>query len=128
MRGLSMVTINNDGFVFGGYDGGYNKEVFKISCANKICQWSTTDKVLDNGRRYTVAIPISPTLCKSTKTTATTTTKPGECGSPQWEGDQWCDDENNNAGCNWDGGDCCNNNVAGWNQYCSACECLDPNA
>ena len=83
-----MVTINNDGFVFGGYDGGYNKEVFKISCANKICQWSTTDKVLDNGRRYTVAIPISPTLCKSTKTTATTTTKPGECGSPNWAGDQ----------------------------------------
>merc|ERR1719270_891683 len=73
MRGLSMITIDNDGFVFGGYDGGYNKEVFKISCANKNCQWSTTDKVLDNGRLDTVAIPISPTLCKLT---TTTTTKP----------------------------------------------------
>ena len=65
MGGLSIVTINNDGFVFGGFgDDGYNKQVFKISCANKDCQWSTTDKVLDNGRFKTVAIPISTTLCK----------------------------------------------------------------
>ena len=40
----------------------------------------------------------------------------------------YCDDENNNADCNWDGGACCNNNTAGWDNYCSACECLDPNA
>ena len=61
-----MVTIDNDGFVFGGNDGnGYNKEVFKISCANKICQWSTTDKVLDNGRYDAVAIPISFNQCIS---------------------------------------------------------------
>ena len=58
-----MITINNDGFVFGGWDGDYNKEVFKISCANKICQWSTTDKVLAFGREDTVAIPISTTIC-----------------------------------------------------------------
>ena len=66
MHGLSMVTINNDGFVFGGYDGDdRNKEVFKISCANEICQWSTTDKVVDNGKYLTLAIPISSSLCKS---------------------------------------------------------------
>ena len=29
---------------------------------------------------------------------------PSACGSPQWKGDGYCDDENNNAGCNWDGG------------------------
>ena len=50
------------------------------------------------------------------------------CGSPHWATDQWCDDENNNADCNWDGGACCNNDFSGWDTYCSACECLDPNA
>ena len=35
------------------------------------------------------------------------------CGSTQFANDQHCDDENNNAECNFDGGACCNNNVAG---------------
>merc|ERR1711879_527103 len=48
----------------------------------------------------------------------------GVCGSPSWQGDNYCDDENNNAGCEWDGGDCCGDDVK--TQYCSACECLDP--
>merc|ERR1711973_53303 len=58
---------------------------------------------------------------------ATTTALPptSGCGSPQWANDQWCDDENNNAECNWDGGACCGDNVN--TQYCTACECLDPN-
>ena len=51
----------------------------------------------------------------------------GGCGSPQWANDQWCDDENNNEGCNWDGGACCNNDFDGYTEYCTACECLDPN-
>ena len=62
-----MVTINNDAYVFGGYEGieVYNKEVFKLSCEDNVCKWSTTDKMLDNERFSTVAIPISSTLCKS---------------------------------------------------------------
>merc|ERR1712008_362149 len=52
---------------------------------------------------------------------------PTGCESPQWANDKWCDDENNNADCNWDGGACCNNAFGGWDSYCSACECLDPN-
>ena len=32
--------------------------------------------------------------------------------------------DNNNAACNWDGGDCCGGNVN--TQFCTACECLDP--
>merc|ERR1712088_186047 len=46
------------------------------------------------------------------------------CGSPQWKGDGYCDDENNNDGCDYDGGDCCGDDVN--TQYCSACQCLDP--
>ena len=26
------------------------------------------------------------------------------CGSPQWKGDGYCDDDNNNANCDYDGG------------------------
>ena len=51
-------------------------------------------------------------------TTKTTTISASSCGSPQWAIDKWCDDENNNAGCNFDGGACCNNDLIGWNTYC----------
>ena len=47
------------------------------------------------------------------------------CGSPHWKGDNVCNDENNNKGCGWDGGDCCGDNVKTAN--CSSCQCLDPN-
>ena len=51
-------------------------------------------------------------------------TPPSGCGSPQWQGDGYCDDDNNNEACEWDGGDCCGNHVD--TTYCSACKCLDP--
>ena len=50
----------------------------------------------------------------------------GGCGSPDWKGDGFCDDDNNNQKCEYDGGDCCGDNVN--EQYCSICQCLDPNA
>ena len=45
------------------------------------------------------------------------------CGYPSVKGDSYCDDENNNCGCEWDGGDCCGSNVN--INHCSTCECLD---
>ena len=53
----------------------------------------------------------------------TTAAPPSGCGNPNWVGDNFCDDENNNAECNFDGGDCCGDDVN--TQYCSACECLE---
>ena len=54
-----------------------------------------------------------------------TTEAPGtNCAAPQWFGDDFCDDENNTADCGFDGGDCCNNEGPGWNNYCTDCECL----
>merc|ERR1712088_125766 len=47
------------------------------------------------------------------------------CGSPQWANDKWCDDENNNADCNFDGGACCFNEAQGWDNYCKDCECIE---
>ena len=48
----------------------------------------------------------------------------GTCSDPEYKGDNYCDDGNNNCGCEWDGGDCCG---SVYTTYCSACECLDPN-
>ena len=47
------------------------------------------------------------------ETTPTPQPPIGVCGSPEWANDKWCDDENNNAGCNYDDGACCNNYAAG---------------
>merc|ERR1712187_85174 len=45
------------------------------------------------------------------------------CGSKDFVGDKFCDDNNNNAGCNWDKGDCCGPD----NKYkfCTECKCKD---
>ena len=45
------------------------------------------------------------------------------CFELYWKGDGHCDDENNNSGCGWDGGDCCGLDVD--TSYCTECACLD---
>ena len=45
-------------------------------------------------------------------------------GNSDWIGDGYCDDQNNNEECQWDGDDCCN---GGNEDYCDVCGCLDPN-
>ena len=45
---------------------------------------------------------------------------------PAYKDDEFCDDENNFEGCNFDGGACCGNDVQ--KNYCTECKCLDPNA
>ena len=49
----------------------------------------------------------------------------GDCAAPQWFGDNYCDDENNTPECGFDGGDCCDNEMEGYTNYCNACECLE---
>ena len=44
---------------------------------------------------------------------------------PQHIGCGYCEDENNNAGCGFDGGDCCGPDVK--TAYCTECECLGEN-
>merc|ERR1712098_226517 len=49
-----------------------------------------------------------------------------DCGaahSKHWFGDGWCDDENNNPECFYDGGDCCFEKRSNWEAYCNDCEC-----
>ena len=49
------------------------------------------------------------------------------CSSPniQYIGIGWCFDENNNAACGFDGGDCCGPDVK--TAFCTECECLGEN-
>ena len=47
----------------------------------------------------------------------------GECSNLKRRGDGICDDGNNNAGCAWDGGDCCGSDKE--YMYCTDCACLD---
>ena len=48
------------------------------------------------------------------------------CGQAKWVGDGYCDDNNNNCGCNWDGGDCCG--PFSGDDYCDSCDCKDPDS
>ena len=48
-----------------------------------------------------------------------------ESGFAHYIGDGYCDDENNNVGCQFDGGDCCDNDYYNWNDYCDDCHCLE---
>ena len=44
------------------------------------------------------------------------------CEAPGFKADGFCDDGNNNAGCDFDGGDCCGPDVK--KDFCSVCACL----
>ena len=44
------------------------------------------------------------------------------CEVPAFQGDGYCDDENNVPSCDYDGGDCCINPVE--TTYCTVCECI----
>ena len=64
----------------------------------------------------------SPTTAAPTPapTTAAPTPAPASCtGNLNWIGDNYCDDELNNAACEFDKGDCCNNSKPGWDNYCN---------
>jgi len=48
------------------------------------------------------------------------------CGSPEYFGDGQCDDNNNNADCSYDGGDCCGDDKPdNWDQFCKDCQCIE---
>ena len=66
-----------------------------------------------------------PTITTSTTNTKMTTTTAVSACTNNYVGDGYCDDENNIEVCNWDGGDCCNNNIQNWDEYCDDCQCFE---
>ena len=64
-----------------------------------------------------------PNTTESPKNQTTTTKSFCECPEPKWVSDGFCDDSTNNQKCNYDGGDCCGNDVD--KTYCFDChDCL----
>lgn len=65
MNRLSMVTINEEAFAFGGYDSNYNYNgmIYKLSCKNRSCMWTTMDMELKVPRYRFVAIAVSNSYC-----------------------------------------------------------------
>ena len=62
----SLLEIQGDVFLFGGYDGstsGYNSVIYQLSCSSGICSWATLNQALTVGRSYTVAIPVPDSFC-----------------------------------------------------------------
>lgn len=53
-----------------------------------------------------------------------TTEDTNGCAVSSWIGDGLCDDEANILECDYDGGDCCGEDVI--SDYCTSCECIEP--
>lgn len=82
--------------------------------------WMTSNDALKIRKMYNCTVDGSTTA--TTTPFPPTTTKSPTCAIPLYYNDTWCDDENNNAACNWDGGDCCGSQCK-----IGVCNCLDPN-
>ena len=85
---------------------------------------TSTTTTMTSTTTTTTSTTTTTTTIATTTTTMITTSQIVCNGKPDWIDDGYCDDENNNEECGWDGGDCCGDNVN--TQYCSVCECLDP--
>merc|ERR1711892_1165789 len=72
--------------------------------------YSRVTHVLDWIKSQMGSGPVTPT---------TPPPPPPGCNVPEYANDEYCDDENNNADCDWDGGACCANNATDWNIFCS---------
>ena len=67
LYGHSMLEIQGDLFVFGGYIGGYvggsQTEIHKISCSSAVCSWTTINQELNVARGYLVAMSVPDYFC-----------------------------------------------------------------
>merc|ERR1711874_732586 len=81
---------------------------------NSGCEWDGGD---------CCGLDVAQSLCLDPNYTGPTGPVSEGCHDPYWQGDGYCDDENNNSGCEWDGGDCCGLDVD--TSFCTECACLD---
>ena len=65
LLGPSMLEIQGDAFVFGGWDGdSYNSAIYQLTCSSGICSWATLNQGLKVAREGTIVIPVPETFCK----------------------------------------------------------------
>ena len=73
--------------------------------------------------RWKITLYIFPDL----ETCGVCPSSPSCCKYPNWKGDGYCDDDNNNEFCGFDGGDCCLD-YDDWpdrDWFCNDCECKE---
>ena len=63
LSSFSLVEIQGDAFIFGGYFGQFNSAIYQLTCSSGICSWSTINQELKNARFGTAAILVPDTLC-----------------------------------------------------------------
>ena len=75
---------------------------------------------------FIILFAVTTTAATTTTGVATTAYCDVSWTQKYWIGDGSCDDVTNKEECQWDGGDCCGDNV--YTLYCEVCACLDPGA
>ena len=63
LSGNSMLEIQGDVFIFGGYSGSHNSAIYQLSCSTGICSWATISQALKVGKDNAVAIPVPDSFC-----------------------------------------------------------------
>ena len=90
-------------------------------CGGTINNPSTTTTTQQTTTPTTTTSAAPETTTPTPTTNPPTTTTPNTafgCGLPSYRYDKYCDPENNNSGCDYDGGACCNNYQSFWDLYC----------
>ena len=59
----SMLEIQGDLFVFGGYSSVFQSAIHKMSCLSGVCSWTTISQELKTARRYLVAMSVPDYFC-----------------------------------------------------------------
>ena len=59
----SMLEIQGDLFVFGGYSSGYQTDIHKMSCLSVVCSWTTINQELKVAKYYLVAMSVPDYFC-----------------------------------------------------------------
>jgi hypothetical protein len=73
-----------------------------------MCKYMCNFAVFDESELSRHGWSSSRVQTDGTPTTSTTTTTSGDlCAVAEYKGDGYCDDANNVAACDFDGGDCC---------------------
>ena len=63
LSGHSMLEIQGDLFVFGGFDDSYQTEIHKMSCSSEVCSWTTINQELNVARCCLVAMSVPDYFC-----------------------------------------------------------------
>ena len=64
----AMIEVGGNLYIFGGWipdqdGGGYQKKIYKLTCASRNCEWTTLEQQMKVARAYPVVIPVDDSFC-----------------------------------------------------------------